>query len=138
MLNKTIDELRKEGFRITPVRKELLEILALSKKPMSVSDLAKKLSLKKIFPNKTTLYRELDFLNEQKLIRPLFLNSSKRMYEITGIGHHHHLMCMKCEKVEDVEMENDLHKYENKLSKKTSFKILNHSLEFFGLCKSCK
>lgn len=138
MLEEHIGTLKEGGFRITPVRRAILELLVGAKKPISAEELLKRLGSMNLSPNKTTVYRELDFLEAQKLIRSLSLNPERRMYEITGAGHHHHLMCMKCEQVEDVAMEDDMKAYEKRLGKKSSFKILDHSLEFFGLCKNCQ
>lgn len=52
--------------------------------------------------------------------------------------HHHHLICLKCNKIIKVEMENQLAQEEKKLAKKTNFNIVNHSLDFYGYCQKCK
>jgi len=51
--------------------------------------------------------------------------------------HHHHLICLECDKVEDVELANDLNEIEKRILQKNGFKIINHTLEFYGLCKQC-
>jgi Fe2+ or Zn2+ uptake regulation protein len=40
--------------------------------------------------------------------------------------------------VEDVGLANDLNAIEKKISREYRFKILNHALEFYGLCKNCQ
>ncbi|MFZ2831793.1 MAG: Fur family transcriptional regulator [Minisyncoccia bacterium] len=138
MIDETLQTLKEQGYRITKTRKAVLEILVASAKPLSADDLIKCLSKKKLHPNKTTIYRELDSLSAGGFVKEIQLGFGRRMYEVTSLGHHHHLVCTSCEKVEDVSMENDMAIYEKSIMKKTSFKVSSHSLEFFGLCAGCQ
>ncbi len=52
--------------------------------------------------------------------------------------HHHHLICLECNSIIKVEMENYLEKQEQKLAKKNKFNIVNHSLDFYGYCQKCQ
>ncbi|MEK7636209.1 MAG: Fur family transcriptional regulator [Patescibacteria group bacterium] len=138
MIEKVIKALKNSGYRITPIRRALFEILITSKKPISVDGLIRSLAKKGMKPNKTTIYRELASLKTGGFIKEVQFKSDCRMYEITSLGHHHHLVCTKCNTIEDVRMENDMKQYEKKIYKKMAFKIFEHSLEFFGLCRKCQ
>lgn len=138
MLERSLESLRKEGYRITPVRRAILETLIVTKKPLAVENILASLSKKGLRPNKTTVYRELGMLAEEGLVIEVRLASDRRMYEATSSGHHHHLICTACERIEDVEMKEDLHAHERKIGRDTSFRVTGHSLEFFGLCKKCQ
>ena len=138
MINETLSTLKEQGYRITRTRKAVLEILITGAKPLSADDLIKNLAKKKLHPNKTTIYRELDSLRAGGFIKEIQLGTGRRMYEITSLGHHHHLICTKCEKIEDISIEDNMDGYEKKIMRKTSFKVFNHSLEFFGLCATCQ
>jgi Fur family ferric uptake transcriptional regulator len=88
--------------------------------------------------NKTTIYRELERLQSIDLIRTVQLGDRAQYYELTARGHHHHMVCLRCEHVEDVDMdEKTLLAEEKKVSREKGFTVLRHSLEFFGLCKMC-
>ncbi len=113
-------------------------ILTNAKQPLSPVDLGVLLRKNGILVNKTTIYRELDFLKDEKIIRELRLNDTAKHYELVPDNHHHHLICLDCKKIEHVELDGDLDREEKKISKNTKFKILNHSLEFYGICKSCQ
>jgi Fur family ferric uptake transcriptional regulator len=57
-------------------------------------------------------------------------------------GHHHHLVCTKCNKILDYDDFIDdemklLKDTEKKLSKKYSFKINSHLIQFYGTCDKC-
>jgi len=138
MIDDTLRALKDRGYRITCTRKAVLEILVNEAKPLSADCLIKKLASQKMHPNKTTIYRELDTLSAGGFIKEVQLGLNRRVYEVTSLGHHHHLVCTKCESVEDISMENDMMIYEKNIMKKTSFKVFDHSLEFFGLCAKCQ
>jgi len=131
------DQLRASGFRITPVRCAIIEMLGKSRKPLSYVDLKKILSGKKIYPNKTTIYRELDFLQSQKLAVGVQLRDGIMRYELSGAKHHHHIVCLDCNRVEDVIVKENLEHQEKIIAKNKLFFNVMHALEFYGLCHSC-
>jgi len=132
-----ISKLRKEGFRSTGIREAILNLFCKSKKPFSCQDIQKHLKQKNISANKTTVYRELDFLKKQKLIEEFQLDDGVRRYEISS-KHHHHVVCAKCKKIDCVELKQELRSQEIQIEKNNKFKIISHSLEFYGLCHKCQ
>lgn len=130
-------KLKTEGHRITPIREKIIDILSKSDSPSSAPELQKAFLVLKINVNKTTIYRELDFLLKKALINEVEFGDGKKRYELNN-GHHHHLICLNCNKIADIGLETDLSKEEAKIEKETGFKIKSHSLEFFGYCKNCQ
>jgi len=137
-LSYILVDLKNRGHRITNIRKAILGLLVKSPEPLSSPDLQKLLSKKKTSANKTTVYREIAFLKEQNLVRELRFGENTKRYEIIQDGHHHHIVCVNCEKVEDVELEKDLDAKEKMITRDKGFKIINHSLEFYGICRGCQ
>ncbi|HEX9722647.1 MAG TPA: transcriptional repressor [Candidatus Paceibacterota bacterium] len=125
--------LREQGHRVTKVRREMVAMLEGAKVPLAAADILKKLD----GVNKTTVYRELEFLVEQNIAQEVEFGDKKKRYEISD-KHHHHVVCVECKQVEDVDLQADLDGVEKKIAKQKGYKIINHSLEFFGLCSSCK
>lgn len=126
------------GHRVTKVRKALLEILASLSTPLTVPQLLEALKQQSLPVNKTTVYRELEFLMAQKVVLEVDLLDGAKRYEIKEAGsHHHHLVCTSCRAIQCVEMHQDLDSLEQKICKKHKFKITSHVLEFFGICESC-
>lgn len=138
MIAQTLNTLKERGYRITRTRKAVIDILDKGAKPLSVEMITKKLAQKNLTPNKTTIYRELEMLHKGGFVKEIQLGMGRRMYEITTLGHHHHLVCTKCENIEDISIKNDMTAYKKNIAKKTSFKVFDHSLEFFGLCEVCQ
>lgn len=134
-----LTNLRNKGERITAVRKAIIEILSAADQPMSVANLLEQLKKKKLEVNKTTVYRQLELLLYHDTVREIRFHDRSARYELAfGNDHHHHLVCIKCHKTEDVSFEEDLERQEKVILQKNKFKVLQHSLEFFGLCSRCQ
>lgn len=119
------------GSRSTAIKKQILETFENTKYPISALEL-----IAKVNANKTTIYRELFAFNSNGIIKEVDFGDGKKRYELSDRGHHHHLICKKCNKIDDVFL--DERYLLKKVEKESSFKIENHSLEFFGVCHSCQ
>lgn len=133
-----ITKLKKSGERMTPIRRALLENFCKHHKPQTPQELLSYLEKKGLMANKTTVYRQLEIMVQIGLIQEINFSDRSKRYELSSKDHHHHLVCQNCKKVEDINLDNDLNKQEKKIWKKNHFKVLQHSLEFFGLCSKCQ
>lgn len=131
--------LKAKGYKITPARLSILEIFAKNDKPLNAEDIYQKLlkrkGRKKADP--ATVYRTLLAFTESSILKRVDLRKESIAFELANT-HHHHIVCIKCEVVEDFEnkaVEEALKKIINKSAKFK--KIKEHSLELFGLCKAC-
>lgn len=133
-------QLQENKKRMTVARKAILNILFEAKGPLSVPEILKLLLKNKIAINKTTAYREVEFLLGHGIVEKVSLQTKEIFYEIKSI-HHHHLICENCQRVEEIEVkdvEKELYEFEKKLSKQKRFLSISHSLQFFGMCSRCK
>jgi len=130
-------ELEAEGFRMTKLRRALLEIFAHEVKPFSADEILTVLKKNDLPVHKVTLYRELEVLAAASVIRPIHFHDQILRYESVEHSHHHHVVCVKCKKIAGVDVGDNFDAAERKIEKKTKFTILRHSLEFFGLCNAC-
>ena len=135
---RLLADLSTKGYRTSKIRTALVEILSAHHEPITVPDLLLALSKKKISANKTTIYRELAALKHERIVQEVQFGENKKRYELVSEDHHHHLICLECDRVEDIELANDLTTIEKKISRNNRFKILNHALEFYGLCAVCQ
>lgn len=138
-----ITTLKARGERLTPARRLIIELFVQREAPVSADDVRAALTKKKVTVNKTTVYRELEFLLAAGFIRPVYLNDQRKYFELALVDneHHHHVVCRDCGRVEDVEVEGVeklLAPLEKKLAKKIKFADIRHSLEFFGWCGKCR
>lgn len=123
--------------RQTAIHKELLALLKGRAKPLSVPDILNELKKKKLMANKTTIYRQLAALTAEGIAREVRLAERGALYEYASNDHHHHLVCVQCGNIEDISFPNDLNRQEDAIAKQKKFKVLRHSLEFFGHCERC-
>lgn len=82
-----------------------------------------------------TVYRNLEYMSEQGIIRKLDSIDSQKRFD-GDISQHYHVKCIKCGKVGDIHISPI--KLPKEVVKSTDFKILNHDLELSGICGSCQ
>ena len=87
-----------------------------------------------------TVYRTLELLAEIKVLDKINFGDGVARFDLRkeGAKHfHHHLVCMECGKVEEIE-EDLLPEVENRVENEFNFKILDHRLTFHGVCSECQ
>ncbi len=129
---KTI--LRKAGCKATAGRVAVLAVFESTKKPLSPESLI--YAVKTL--NQATIYRILDVFKAVGLIRQVDFRHSHPHYELTPSTDHHHVICVSCSRSEEVTGCSATLLQKNVLRQTKHFKsIQEHSLEFYGVCKSC-
>ncbi len=97
--------------------------------------------VKKRFPNSnigmTTVYRTLNLLEENKLVTSISFGIAGKKYEFGHKSHHDHLICEVCGKIEEFEDET-IEKLQEKIAKMRGFKMTEHVMQLFGICKECQ
>ncbi len=136
-ISEIIRRIRSGGYRITKAREAIITIFAKAKAPLSAGEIEKTLKGMGVHINKTTVYREVDFLKAEGVLKELSLGDNIRRYEFRTDNHHHHIICIKCNKVECIDMPECVEKEEKIVSKRSRFKIIDHSLKFYGVCPGC-
>jgi len=133
------DRLKNRGFRITKQRLSILEALMEANKPLTPKEIIFKVR-KVTSADKATIYRNLEFLLQNRIIKEVYFNDNYIRYELAQKKHHHHIVCKGCSKIIAVELrgvEELILKTEIKIQRKLRFKKIDHSIEFFGYCKNC-
>lgn len=133
-----ISYLKSQGTRLSLVRVQIMHILYESDKPLTAAEVASRLHILKLAPNKSTLYRELTFLCDNSIARPLQIYPRTTSYEWSQV-HHHHLVCRVCSEVQPIELEKIERLFGGVATraKQNGFHIERHTLEFYGTCADC-
>lgn len=128
--------LRSKGYKATRPRVRILEVLERARKPLSIRAIVRALSSSGV--DRVTVYRTLKSLKESGVVRQVDLEHAHAHYELASAVDHHHLVCVKCDTVEDFIGCNVEPLAKAALSKSKQFaKVLRHSFELFCVCKSC-
>jgi Fe2+ or Zn2+ uptake regulation protein len=83
-----------------------------------------------------TVYRNLKLLRECGEILEIDLGSTSSRFN-GNPSKHYHFRCEKCRRVFDIDEPVD-EEINERIARKTGFKISHHWLEFRGLCKGCQ
>jgi len=135
---KILRNLKADGYRLTRVRKTLVDSLSKTHTPLSMPDLKMSLSEQGVPCDRTTIYREILFLKKRGVICEIPFGRGRKGYKACQDTHHHHLICVRCNKVEEIVLKKTLVQQENEISQRRDFKVLDHLLEFYGLCGDCQ
>ncbi|MEI7579915.1 MAG: transcriptional repressor [bacterium] len=136
-LNILKQKVNEAGGRITKVRLALLNLLLDTECLMTLSDLKDGLIELQVHPDRSTLFRELNYLEKINIISQKLLDGIE-YYELKEGKHHHHLICENCKKIQKVELDKHLGEQEVEIAARFKFKIKEHQLEFYGLCEKCE
>ncbi len=126
--------------RYTRGRRAVVAALARSDGPRSAAELS--VDLGPAVPV-SSLYRSLTVLEEAGVVVPHFGARGLTRYELAEWlqGHHHHLICIDCGSVEDVEVpasyESQVEDLVVGISATAAFTPRSHALEIEGRCARC-
>ena len=95
-------------------------------------------NVRKDFPNISlgTVYRNLNLLVEIKKVIKITMKDGSDRFDGTTAPHYH-FVCNECGCVKDLEME-PIALVEKEASEHTKDLIVNHEINFFGICEECK
>jgi len=127
--------------KMTQIRKKIILFFKKQKKPIAYDKIVEYLRKNSISFNRSTVFRNLNFLEKEGIIQKLNFGDGISRYElIKENSHHHHIVCLNCKKVIDFfdkDLDSLIKKIEIKFLKSKKFKIKSHQFEFFGYCQSC-
>jgi Fur family peroxide stress response transcriptional regulator len=131
-----IQKLRDNGHKITPQRLAIVKILTMSKDHPSVEHIYDQ--IKQDFPTMSlaTVYRNIVLIKSLGEVLELGFPDGSNRYDGNKPFPHPHVICLQCKKIVDPDLgSTDILK--KKVAEETNFKILNHRLDFFGICSDC-
>jgi Fur family ferric uptake transcriptional regulator len=134
-----IRRLRKRGHRITPKVRAVLRLFFEQESVLDPFEVQVRLQKQFKGIGLPTVYRILESLaNCGILLTAANAERQLRYYLCRHIelGHHHHFICLKCGKVEEVNLclMDELEKY---VKRHLKAKVQNHLLQIEGLCAKC-
>jgi Fur family ferric uptake transcriptional regulator len=111
--------------------------LSETKTPLSLQELYQGLLKKEKKVGLTSIYRSLDLFESMGMVFKIN-NGSSVKYKLCELeDHHHHIICKACGNVVELNF-CDISDWSKKVSESTGYQVIDHQLNFYGLCKSCK
>lgn len=125
--------------RYSPGRRRLVDVLANASHPLVTTEIT---SATDELPQ-SSVYRNLSILEEAGVVVKVLTTGERAAFELAEDlkGHHHHLVCVDCGRVIDVDLpdqvENLLSDGMSSLVAARGFTLIGHRLDLMGRCDQC-
>jgi Fur family ferric uptake transcriptional regulator len=129
----------RQGHRYTRNRRAVVDVLAGAGRPLTVRDILR--SRRGLI--QSSVYQAVLLLEKAGVIHRVVSADEFSRYELAEdlAGHHHHLVCSNCGKVEDfavpAPLERRVREAIEAIAAKNRFNAQGHRLDLVGLCRDC-
>lgn len=121
--------------RLTKQREQVIRALSNARRYVTAQEVHHRLRRVGQIIGLATVYRTLEALREMGWAATARIDGHTA-YVLCRSEHHHHAVCKRCGRVDDVPCPN-LRQYEKVLSQGLRFRLTGHQVEFYGLCAHC-
>src|SRR5581483_10207628 len=121
----------------TKPREQVSAVLRREKRYLSAAEIHTILRKARANVSLSTVYRTLDLLAGKGEASARVDERGETTYVVCEPTHHHHAVCTKCGRVQDVSCE-AIESVASALRTHHSFKLADHEMQFFGLCGACR
>ncbi len=131
-------ELKDAGLAATLPRLKVLRLLESSPvRHLSAEEIYKQLADSGENVSMATVYRVLQQFTAAGLVSRLNLETGHAVYELHDGGHHDHMFCVKCGKIQEF-VDEVIEKHQRDIAKKARWEMTDHSMVIYGLCPACQ
>lgn len=134
------DRLARDGQRYTSSRRTLVDVLASTARPLTIAEiLAGAGGLAQ-----SSTYRNLTVLERAGVVHRVVGTDEFARFELDQelTEHHHHLICSRCGRVDDVALGADLERALDdavaRVAARSGFTVESHRLDLLGVCPACR
>lgn len=129
-----LKDLKNAGLKATLPRLKVLSLFENSKeRHLSAEDIYKVMINSGEDVGLATVYRVLTQFEQAGLLIRHHFESGKAVFELNTGGHHDHIVCVKCGRVEEF-FDAEIEKRQESAAAKLGFTMQDHSLTIYGMC----
>jgi Fur family peroxide stress response transcriptional regulator len=136
-LDQMLAKLKTRDFRITPQRLAILKVLAASDDHPSVERIYEHMKEKFATTSLATIYKTVMLLKQLHEVLELGFADGSNRYDGNKPFPHPHIICIRCKRITDPDL-GIMPQLAAEASQKTGYKIVDHRLDFFGICPTCQ
>lgn len=139
-LDQILERLQEKDYKLTPQRQLVVQILLGNvDKHLSAEDIYHLVKRENPEIGLATVYRTLELLSDLDILQKIDFGDGRSRYEFREEAHHHHhhLICTSCGRVEEF-AEDLLEALEHQVAARSGFRVTDHQVKFFGLCRDCQ
>ena len=123
--------LKKEGLRYTLQRQSVWDEIKRSQEHRDADDIYQSLRGENISVSRATVYRTIDVLVKNKMVRKMDLGDGRSLYEPKLDNEHHdHMICVDSGKIIEF-FDEELELLQDKIAKKYGYKVVRHVHQLF-------
>ena len=136
--NLLSNALKKEGLRHTIQRQAVWDEIKSNDEHRDAEQIYSALRKNNLNVSRATVYRTIDVLYKNNLIRKIELGDSPSKYENkVNSDHHDHIICVQCGRIDEF-VDDKIESQQDKIIDKLGFKMIRHIHQLFVLCKDCQ
>jgi len=126
--------LKDMGLKATLPRRKILELFETSKvRHLSAEDVYRTLIAEGIDIGLATVYRVLTQFEQAGLLSRQHFETGKAVFELSQGGHHDHLVCLQCGRVEEF-FDSQIEQRQSAVAEERGFELHGHSLALYADC----
>lgn len=126
--------LKSIGLKATYPRLKILDLFQSSdQRHLTAEDVYRSLMNEGMDIGLATVYRVLTQFEQAGLLERHYFESGKAVFELNEGGHHDHLVCMQCGKVEEF-YDPEIEHRQNAIAKERGFSLREHALYLYADC----
>ncbi len=132
-----LDHLRHTGERITMPRQAVIEALCDLGGHQTTQSIQKHLEETGVCIQEPTVYRVLQWLKDLALVCQTDMGQSGITYELLSTPLHHHLICLQCGAVQDLD-DSAMAPLRDHVRQRYNFEPRIDHMAIYGICKRCR
>ena len=128
------EQLKTMGLKATGPRLKILELFQnAEQRHLTAEDVYRLLLKDNVDVGLATVYRVLTQFEQAGLLIRHHFDNDKAVYELDQGGHHDHLLCVDCGKVEEF-YDMEIEKRQKAIAAERGFKLVEHALNLYVEC----
>ena len=131
-----LEALDREGYRVTGPRRAVAGLITGRDGHFSAADLADDARRHGVGIGRATIFRALELFTELGVVERIELPSGDHAYVGCDPEHHHHVVCSRCGRSEEVP-DLGIGAFADEVTRLTAYRVDGHRLELYGVCPSC-
>ena len=136
--NQLKKALKKEGLRYTQQRQSIWNEICATDEHRDAEEIYLSLRNEGMSVSRATVYRTIDVLVKNNLVRKLEFGDGRARYEHKmDLEHHDHLICVQCGKIEEF-MDETIEEIQETIVNDLGFKLIRHIHQLFVICNNCR
>ena len=130
--------LKKENLKYTKQRQFIWDEICNTDDHRDAEEIYLTLRKNGLSASRATVYRTIDVLVKNNLVRKLEIGDGTARYENKiDTAHHDHLICIKCGKIEEF-IDDTIENRQDQIVEALGFKMIRHIHQLFVLCDKCQ